>query len=109
MKTNGQNFSDLLKERCGHGSVSMGNTLFVIGRYTSEVFDSITNKFMNLKSLPKIKDNYYYPMGIHAVVIGYKIYVFQDIKEQINVEKENVKSKCFIMMLKKMLGCQVVF
>ena len=80
-------FPDLLRERCDHGSVSMGNKLFVIGRYTSEVFDSITNKFMYLKSVPKLTDKEYYPMGNHAVLIGYQIYVFQDISQPVHVEK----------------------
>ena len=46
---------DMLEERSGHGTVSMGNKLFIIGgfhTYTFEVFDSITNKFTYIESVP---------------------------------------------------------
>ena len=63
----------MLVKRFRHATVSMENKLFVIGgNYNSdcEVFDSISNKFILIKSIPKVHD-------VNAVSINYKIYVFQ--------------------------------
>ena len=73
---------DMLEKRRYHGTVSIGNKLFVIGRSTCEVFDSITNKFVFLKSLPDLKDNFFqFVNNIEAVSIGYKIYVYREFKK----------------------------
>ena len=45
---------DLIKRRVGHGSVAMGNKLYVIGVIdiqSSEVFDYLSNKFTLIKPL----------------------------------------------------------
>ena len=79
-------FSDMLQGRIRHGTVSIGNKLLVIGgdyENTCEVLDGTTNKFALIKSLPKFKDNLYYLLyNIEAVRIGYKIYVFREMKHR---------------------------
>ena len=42
---------------------------------------------MYFKSVPKINSKRYYPMGNHAVIISFKIYVFLDTKQPIYEEK----------------------
>ena len=74
---------DMLKERCDHGTVSIGNKMFVISRVDtndSEVFDSITNKFTFLKRSPHIKDICYYSLQTRAINVGYNIHIFR-VKE----------------------------
>ena len=71
---------DMLKERCDHGTVSIGNKMFVISRVDtndSEVFDSITNKFTFIKRNPHIKDISHYSPQTRAISVGYKIHIFQ--------------------------------
>ena len=82
-------FSDMLQGRIDHSSVSIGNKLFVIGGfYKNEVLDSITNKFAFIKS-PKLNSNRsYFVSSIKLVSIGYKIYVFRNMKDT-NKEKYN--------------------
>ena len=43
----------------------------------------ITNKFVLIKCLPKLKEDNqpYFVSNIEAMSIGYKIYVYQEIKE----------------------------
>ena len=46
---------DLIEGRIGHGSVAMGNKLYVIGgvdNQSSEVFDYLSNKFTLIKPFP---------------------------------------------------------
>ena len=72
------NFPEMLEKRAFHATVSMGNKLFVVGgdyKNDSEVFDSITNKFVLIKNLPEI--GYF----TYALSIGYKTYVFQEPSE----------------------------
>ena len=67
--------SDMNCARFYHGSVSMGNKMFMIGgtmTKTCEVFDSITEKFIYLKQ--KLPTPLLFVKS--AVVIGYKIIVF---------------------------------
>ena len=48
-------FPDMLKNKCGHSTVSIKNKMFVIARYPGggcEVFDSVTNKFTTKKRNP---------------------------------------------------------
>ena len=50
---------DMLKARSGHGSVSLGNKMFVISRNLSnscEMFYSISNKFTLLKTKPYVNN-----------------------------------------------------
>ena len=66
---------DMNCARFFHGSVSMGNKMFMIGgtmTKTCEVFDSITEKFIYLKQ--KLPTPLLFVKS--AVVIGYKIIVF---------------------------------
>ena len=47
---------DLLEEKYYHGSVAMGNKLYVIGvieTQSCEVFDKISNKFTRIKQFPR--------------------------------------------------------
>ena len=73
-------FPDMLKGRCNHGTVSIGNKMFVItidGINDSEVFNSITNKFTFIKINPHSIGNGNLNPQISAISVGYKIYVFQ--------------------------------
>ena len=50
---------DMIKERCNHAAVSMGNKLFVIGgldNSSCEVFDDFSRKFIKLNSEIKISN-----------------------------------------------------
>ena len=74
-------FPDMLQKRSDHGTVSIGNKMFVISRYLSnscEVFDSITNKFTFLKTNPHVNNVDCYPLKTFAITVGYKIHVFID-------------------------------
>ena len=67
----------MLNYRCSHATVSMADKLFVIGgnhNNDSEVFDTYTNKFVFIKNTPEI--NYF----VNALSIGYKVYIFQNVK-----------------------------
>ena len=67
-------FPDMLVKRGDHVTVSMCNKLFVIDRNNCEVFESVTNKFLLIENLPEIN------LFVNAVSIGYKIYVFKDVR-----------------------------
>ena len=57
----------MLKEKCFHSTVSIGNKLFVIDGFFNdgcEVFDSITNKFISIKKIH---------MYLTMTVIRYKL------------------------------------
>ena len=57
----------MLKEKCFHSTVSIGNKLFVIDGFSNdgcEVFDSITNKFISIKKIH---------MYLTMTVIRYKL------------------------------------
>ena len=43
---------DLCDEQRYHGSVAMGDKLYVIGRQSSEVFDVVSGKFTRITRLP---------------------------------------------------------
>ena len=67
---------DMIEERYGHASVSMGNKLFVIGGYKNtscEVFDSFSRKFssFNTALIRTI-----IPFNNEAVCVGNKVIVF---------------------------------
>ena len=67
----------MLKGKCDHGIVSIGNQMFVIARYfyhSCEVYDSITSKFTLLKKSPNEK--YIYVLKTSRITVGNKIYVF---------------------------------
>ena len=103
----------MLKERCDHGTVSIGNKMFVIARVdinNSEVFDSITNKFTFIKINPHSIGNGNLNSQISAISVGYKIYVFQvkklekiyivsafcyDVKQESWISGDNCKTKDF--------------
>ena len=83
---------DMLIARCGHGSVSIGNKLFVIANEVgnkSEVFDSMTNKFTFIKRISLMKNVNYF---LSTITIGYKIYVF---KVKYFEENEKVSIFCY--------------
>ena len=64
----------MIDERYCHGSVSMGNKLFVIGgnwNKTCEAFDSISRKFTAIKKIEIT-----YTVMLSVVVIGNKIFAF---------------------------------
>ena len=94
-------FPNMLVARNCHTTVSMGNKLFVIGndyKKGSEVFDSVTNKFVYIKSPLKI--NHFNAItilpNVNALSIGYKILLFQDVdRNEINVSEffENGKKE----------------
>ena len=69
----------------------MSNKFFVIGgnyENTCEVLVGITNKFVLIKSLPKLKDNQsYFVSNIEAVSIGYKIYVYRGMKRRTKINE----------------------
>ena len=47
---------DMIKERCNHAPVSMGNKMFVIGGWninSCELFDNISRRFVKLQELPE--------------------------------------------------------
>ena len=95
-------FSDMLQGRSYHGSVSIENKLFVIGgdyENTCELLDNITNKFVFIKSLPKLKDNLCrFVSNIEVVSIGYKIYVYRENLETI---KGSRRSDMFVYCYNK--------
>ena len=67
----------MLVKRMQHSTVSLGNKLFVIGgnwENDSEVFDSVTNKFVFIKNLPQFRH-------FDAMSFGHKIYVFGKVCE----------------------------
>ena len=87
---------DMLKERTGHGSVSIGNKMFVISRNLNdscEVFDSITNKFILLKTNPHVKNIEGCLLKAFAITVGYKIHILLD-KEFLG-EKRRVSTFCY--------------
>ena len=85
----------MLQERCGHGTVSIGNKMFVISRVCtkdSEVFDSFTNKFTFLKRNPHTKNKYRYSSKFCAITVAYKIYVFQVKKKE---KRRSISTFCY--------------
>ena len=67
---------DMIKERCNHATVSMGNKLIVIGGYStssSEVFDSYSRKFTFLRSSSLNAINCF---SVRAFGIGNNIVMF---------------------------------
>ena len=68
----------MIECRNNHASVSMGNNLFVIGGNNnpkSEVFDSFSRKFTNVKCPIT---NKMYRFKFNAVCVGYKIVIFNE-------------------------------
>ena len=63
---------DMIQGKCSHGSVSLGNKLFVIG-YASEVFDNLSRVFTEIK---KINHKSYSLRRTALIGIDYKIIVF---------------------------------
>ena len=67
----------MINKRSHHGSLSMGNKMFVIGgvyNNTCEVFDSISRKFTAIKEIKGVDmDRLNY---LRLVSIGNKIFVF---------------------------------
>ena len=75
-------FPSMLNPKCNHGSVSLGNKMFVIDRNINdgcEVFDSISNKFTLLKTKPHVKNVECYPFKAKAFTVGYTMHVFNVI------------------------------
>ena len=90
----------MLKERCGHGTVSIENKMFVIARFFNsccEIFDSISNNFTILKINPHIENIDYYSRKVVVYTVGYKIHVFQAVKKDFSesMEKSRVFSICY--------------
>ena len=68
---------EMIEGRFEHGSVSMGNKMFVIGgiwRLSGEVFDSVSRKFTYIKDM--LVNHFYEILFVRAVRIGHKIIVF---------------------------------
>ena len=81
--------ADMIEERYCHGTVSMGNKIFVIGGFkhltwnlTCEVFDSSSRKFTNIKQLLGLNNRVYYDTSV--VSIGYKILFFYSTSSSAN-------------------------
>ena len=70
---------DMINERSHHGSVSMGNKMFVIGgvhcNNTCEVFDSISRKFTAIKKI-EVADIVYW---LSVISIGNNIFAFPKV------------------------------
>ena len=67
----------MIKGRCSHGAVSLGNKMFVIGgigRLNCEVFDSSSRIFTRIERLLILNNLTYYRTSV--LNIGYKILVF---------------------------------
>ena len=93
-------FPDMLQERCGHGTVSMGNKMFVISRFfcnNCEVFENISNTFTSINSIPKLKKIYFYLPEVDAITVGYKIYAFQAVQKNILLDKNirRISTHCY--------------
>ena len=102
-------FPDMLVKRGDHVTVSMCNKLFVIDRNNCEVFESVTNKFLLIENLPEIN------LFVNAVSIGYKIYVFKDVrrfwcsehKNEMLILSYNNKQNALIQESKVQSNCRV--
>ena len=76
-------FPDMLGGRVDHGSVSMGNKLFVVGGLNltcCEVFDRSNNAFTYVESIPHNTYVNHHPADL--VSVGYKIYVIREIQTE---------------------------
>ena len=103
-------FPNLLVKRSQHTTLSINNKLFVIGGYYKsgcEVFESTTNNFVFVESLPKITSSY-------ALSIGYKIYLFQcslqvydDEKTDVLILSYNDKQSALVQENSLQLDCEV--
>ena len=86
-------FPDMLREKSGHNTVSIGNKMFVISIYLCdgcEVFDSISNSFTLLKKYPNVKNIHCY--SSKAITIGYKIHMLIDEKLKV---KRRMSTFCY--------------
>ena len=79
-------FPDMIQGKDSHGSVSLGNKFFVIG-YTSEVFDSLSRVFTEIK---KINNKSYTLRRTVLVGIDYKIIVFGTINRDLYKFKDEM-------------------
>ena len=74
------NLPNMINERAGHGAVSMGNKMFVIGgvhrNNTCEVFDSISRTFTAIKKVEVVGRDW-----LSAVGIGNKILAFPNLDQ----------------------------
>ena len=78
--------ADMIEERYCHGTVSMGNKIFVIGGFkhltwnlTCEVLDSSSRKFSSLKQMLVVKNLNYYRASV--VSISNNIFAFSVFRE----------------------------
>ena len=79
---------DMINERSGHGSISMGNKMFVIGgklNKTCEVFDSTSSKFTAIKIIKGI--SMFYVVRMSLVSIGNKTLFFPKLNAPSKSEK----------------------
>ena len=82
---------NLKKRRCNHKSVAVKNKLFVIGgtfRNSCEVFDSTTKKFTLLRQ-PKFAPYYNLNDYTEVLIIGSKIFLYQNNSKVITYDFEN--------------------
>ena len=77
---------DMIEKRYYHGTVSMGNKMFVIGGFkhltwnlTCEVFESTSRKFTSINQLLAVNKLYYYQTSV--VSIGYKVLFFYSTRD----------------------------
>ena len=75
---------DMVEERCGHASVSVGNKLYVVGgsSVNCEVYDHFTDKFVMIKSKLPQAVNEAHDLLDQCVAIGSKIWLLNGRKNK---------------------------
>ena len=101
-------FPSMLSQRINHTALSIGNKMFIIGGSSDypEVFDSVTRKFTYIENWPKIvrtsevglyhsfEPSLYFRL-FQTVSIGYKIYIFKEENNKVNIHCYDVRNNLF--------------
>ena len=99
---------DMINERKGHGSVSMGNKMFVIGgnwNMNCEVFDSISRKFTFIKKIEVVDINCFSVVGIGNVIFAFpkhysstnkSVQVYDVLNDQWRVKEVDLFENIFV-------------
>ena len=93
-------FEPMLSQRSNHTAVSISNKMFMIGgndqcfRTNCEVFDSVTEMFTSITSIPEWID--YYVSDKKTVCVGYNIYFFAGEKYgEVNIYSFDIMKNSF--------------
>ena len=107
---------DLLKGRVGHGSVAMGNKLYIVGGLGTqrcEVFDYVSKMFTQIKPMP-LRYVVFHKLRVSFFRVKDKIIVKNDLGEEeedniyiYDTKKDNWSTECVKYF--KENNCEVLY